>query len=175
MHNQDSLLFKVFIDQRVSNEPNFWALSVKKLLCDLGFSNVLSNFDPNINYLPVLCQRFKYLYVQNWGAPLENSSKSGYYRKYKTYFCQEAYLNSIVIDNLRVQLCRFRTSSHMLDIEMGLFASVARDCRICKLFSLNQIESEYHFLLCCPMYRCLRTKYVGNTLVIYTGITTNIC
>jgi len=50
----------------------------------------------------------------------------------------------------------------MLDIEMGSFASVARDCRICKMRSLNQIESEYHFLLCCPMYRCLRTKYVGN-------------
>jgi len=85
-----------------------------------------------------------------------------YFRKYKTYFCQEDFLNSIVNDNLRVQLCRFRTSSHMLEIEMGRFASVARDCRICKLCSLNQIESEYHFLLRCPMYRCLRTKYFGN-------------
>ena len=50
----------------------------------------------------------------------------------------------------------------MLDIKMGRFASVARDCRICKVCSLNQIESEYHFILCCPMYRCLRTKYFGN-------------
>jgi len=110
----------------------------------------------------MLCQRLKNQYVQNWGASLENSSKLEHYRKYKTYFCLEDYLNSIVNDNLRVQLCRFRTSSHMLENEMGRFASVARDCRICKLCSLNQIESEYHFLLCCPMYRCLRTKYFGN-------------
>jgi len=85
----------------------------------------------------MLCQRLKDQYVQNWGASLENLSKLEYYRKYKTYFCQEDYLNSIVNDNLRVQLCRFRTSSHMLDLEMGRFASVARDCRICKLCSLN--------------------------------------
>jgi len=59
------------------------------------------------------CQRLKDQYVQNWGASLENSSKLEYYRKYKTYFCQEDYLNSIVNDNLRVQLYRFRTSSHI--------------------------------------------------------------
>jgi len=50
MHNQDSPLYKVFIDQCVSNDPNCWALTVKKLLCDLGFSNKWSNFDPNVNF-----------------------------------------------------------------------------------------------------------------------------
>jgi len=111
----------------------------------------------------MIFQRLKDQYVQNWGASLENSSILEYYRKYKTYFCQKDYLNGIVNDNLRVQLCRFRKSSHMFDIEMGRFASVARECRICKLCSSNQIESEYHFLFCCPMlYRCLRTKYFGN-------------
>jgi len=69
--------------------------------------------------------------------------------------------NCFVNDNLRAQLCRFKTSSHMLDIEIGRFPSIARDCRTCKLCLLNQTESQYHFLLCCPMYRCLRTKYFG--------------
>jgi len=73
MHNQDSPMYKVFIDQCVSNEPNCWSLSVKKLLCDLGLSNVWSKFDPNVNYLSMLCQRLKDQYVQNWGASLENS------------------------------------------------------------------------------------------------------
>ena len=97
-------MYKVFIEQWVSNEPNCWALSVKKLLCDLVFSNVWSNFDPNVNFLPTLCQRLKDQYVQNWGASPENLSKLEYYRKYKSYFCQEDYLNGIVNDNLRVQL-----------------------------------------------------------------------
>ena len=42
MHNQDPPLYKVFIDQCASNEPNCWALTVNKLLCDLGFSNTLT-------------------------------------------------------------------------------------------------------------------------------------
>jgi len=62
------------------NEPNCWALTVKKLLCDLGFSNKWSNFDLNVNYLPMLCQRLKDQYVQNWGDSLENSPKLEYYR-----------------------------------------------------------------------------------------------
>jgi len=47
----------------------------------------------------MLCQRLKDQYVQNWGVSLENSPKLEYYNKYKTYFCQEDYLNSIVNDN----------------------------------------------------------------------------
>ena len=36
----------------------------------------------------------------------------------------------------------------MIDIEIGRFAGVARDCRLCKFCSLNQVESEYHFPFC---------------------------
>jgi len=36
------------------------------------------------------------------------------------------------------------------------------DIVVCKLCSLNQIESKYHFPLCCSIYRCLKTKYFAN-------------
>jgi len=51
-----------------------WDLSVKKLLRDLGFRYVWSNFDPNVNYLPMLCQRLKDQHVQNWGPSIEKSA-----------------------------------------------------------------------------------------------------
>ena len=39
----------------------------------------------------------------------------------------------------------------------------------CKLCQLNIIESEYHFMLCCPLYRDLRSKYciISNFPTLY--------
>ena len=33
---------------------------------------------------------------------------------------------------------------------------------MCKLCNQNAVESEYHFILCCSKYRCIRSKYIGN-------------
>ena len=47
---------------------------------------------------------------------------------------------------------KFRLSSHDLAIERGRF----ENGRLCRHCHLNMIESEYHFMLVCPLNRDLR-------------------
>ena len=56
-----------------------------------------------------------------------------------------------------------RLSSHKLEIETGRSYGVTRENRICKCCSSGMIETEFHLLLCCILYKELRVKYLGNT------------
>ena len=56
-------------------------------------------------------------------------------------------------------MSQFRLSSHYLKIEVGRYSRLSREERNCKLCNQNVCESEYHFLLCCPLYNELRMKY----------------
>ena len=56
-------------------------------------------------------------------------------------------------------MSKFRLSSHCLEIEVGRYNRIPREERKCKLCNQNVCESEYHFLLCCPLYNDLRIKY----------------
>ena len=55
-----------------------------------------------------------------------------------------------------------RLTSHCLEIEFGRFNGINRENRLCKLCTQNVVESEYHFILCCPRYSEIRTKYLGH-------------
>ena len=57
-------------------------------------------------------------------------------------------------------LTRFRISAHSLAIETGRHHRKARRERKCIYCNMNVIESEYHFLLICPLYNDIRTKYL---------------
>jgi len=82
-----------------------------------------------------------------------------YYRLFKNSFQYEKYLDCINDENIRKHMPRFRLSSHSLEIETGRYSGVVRNERKCKLCNMNVCESEYHFLLCCPAYNCLRCTY----------------
>ena len=64
----------------------------------------------------------------------------------------------ILYAKYKIALTRFRLSSHELHIERGRYENVPRDERFCKCCNMSQIESEYHFLLACPLYTELRRK-----------------
>ena len=162
MNNENPPLHRVFIEQLNSNNVKSWAHSVKKLIDNLGFSNIWDNFDKNINYLPLLKQRLKDQYIQYWQSSIQELPKLSYYRQFKTNFGREKYVDIIRNDFLRKTLSRFRMSSHCLEIEVGRYSNIPQNDRMCKLCSNHQVESEYHFLLHCPLYSDLRQKYFGN-------------
>ena len=72
---------------------------------------------------------------------------------------REQYLDSITERKYKIALCRFRLSSHKLEIERGRYFNIPREERKCKLCHTNFVENEYHFLLVCPLYRELRKNY----------------
>lgn len=116
-----------------------------------------------MNYLPSIKRRLRDQYIQNWNVSVRETSKLEYYCQFKTSFCFEKYLDVIQNDSIRKQLSRFRLSSHSLEIEVGRYSKTLRENRLCKLCNCNTVESEYHFMLSCPMYRSIRNKYLRNT------------
>ena len=53
-----------------------------------------------------------------------------------------------------------RISAHKLEIERGRYSRpmISREERFCK-YCTNEIEDEKHFILKCPLYINIRTKY----------------
>lgn len=136
---------------------------MKATIDRLGFSYILTDFDPTFNYLPLIKIRLYDQYIQKWNGSLSISTKLQYYSKYKSVFQFEHYFNVIKDDKLRQSLTCFRLCSHSLDIETGRYFGIDRENRLCRLCNQHVIESEYHFLLCCNYYSDIRKKYLGTT------------
>ena len=66
MNNVNSPTHRIFIEELNSYNVKCWAYSVKKLIDNPGFSNIWDNFDKNTNYLPLLKERLRDQYLQNW-------------------------------------------------------------------------------------------------------------
>ena len=56
-------------------------------------------------------------------------------------------------------MTKFRCRNHRLPIEAGCRAQIQRDLRLC--LHCNDIGDEYHYLLCCPLFREERKKYIN--------------
>ena len=79
----------------------------------------------------------------------------------------EVYLNTGIIkmSKVRAALTRFRSSSHVLNIEIGRRNGILLEDRLCTFCENNGIvglviEDEYHFLLHCRRYNTIREKYL---------------
>lgn len=169
MKDSDSLVYHVYkrlYDQTV-NAPQIksWASEIKKELNNMGLGNLwISQFE-RIPQFSVIKQRIRDQYIQTWNASLNSMSKLESYSRYKKTFEMEKYLQILSNDTLRKHLSAFRLVSHRLEIEIGRHNNIPREQRICKICNMQQTESEYHFLLVCPAYHDLRTKYLPRSFL----------
>ena len=143
---------------RTYNGSN-WAFHIKKILNNLGLSYVWQQQGEIEIPLTVIKKRMYDSYSQTWYANINNSSRLITYARYKHEFTIENYLDFISQKKYKVALTRFRLSSHELMIEWGRYENIPRDGRICKCCNVSKIESEYHFLLVCPLFADLRKKF----------------
>ena len=100
------------------------------------------------------------IYYQTWYSSINNSRRLETYCLLKHTFGFEKYLDFIKDVKFRIALSKFRTSSHDLAIEKGRYINLDRNNRVCNNCNLKLIENEYHFLLICPKYSELRSKYI---------------
>jgi hypothetical protein len=140
------------------NCVNEYAINVKTLLENLGFSSMFNNDEISFAQLNTIIQRVYDQYIQHWFNEIETASKLEAYKLFKDTFTCEKYLNCIENLKHRTAFKRFRCSAHKLMIEEGRYRNITRDERICRMCNMNIVESEYHFLLVCPFYRELRTS-----------------
>lgn len=154
------MMLKHDADNNVTyNGKNNWASQIKNMLNQIGMSDVwLNQFTLNI-YIQPIKLRIIDMYKQSWYSKINNSSRLSSYSTHKHEFEMEKYLNVVNTNNRRISLTQFRISAHNLEIEKGRHENINRNERKCKYCTLNQIESEYHFLLVCPKYYDLRKRY----------------
>ena len=157
-------LYKLLVDDCKSGKVN-WASNVKQLLDNYGFSYVWSN--PYAVNLITFHSQFKMIvldgFKQQWINDLENCTSLVLYKNYKLTFELESYL-CFLPKKFRFVLTRFRLAAHSLRIVTGRFAPnrEERHMRICNVCRCADVEDEYHFLLVCPAYGCIRKQYINS-------------
>jgi hypothetical protein len=116
----------------------------------------------NINlFLLVYSQRLTDMDRQIWSSKCQDSSKLYFYHTLKQAFGFEPYLDYIYkyMYRFKKTLVAFRTSSHERMIEKGWLLKLSREERTC-IYRQNVVETEYYFILICPLYTSLRLKYL---------------
>ena len=127
------------------------------MLSQLGFHYVWLQQSVGIQ-AAFLRQRVTDNFVQNLNAGLQDSSLALFYRNVSD-FSFKLYLECVTVKKFLIAVSRLRTSSHRLEIESGprpTKTPIAE--RLC--FLCNNLEDECHFVLECPAYNDLRSKYI---------------
>ena len=156
-------MYAIFIEQYndvlQTGKNELWTSAIKKNLESLGFAYVWLNINDYID-VNMLNRRQRDQYIQTWFENINNLSKLYYYAKMKNMYCFEDYLTLIRSEKLRMLITRLRLASYDLEIEIGRHNRIDRNNRICKLCNSNAIETEFHFVMVCPLYKDLRRKYI---------------
>ena len=149
-----------YMYDRVENyrEVN-WVSFIKQELLSLGFGEVWINQCTNKSHLEIIKQRIFDQAQQTIRAQIEASPKCILYKHLNDLFCIQYYLCKSLPLHLKKLIAKYRLSSHSLAIETGRYQATARNLRNCPKCN-NDIEDEYHFVLKCPFYTDLRSKYV---------------
>ena len=71
------------------------------------------------------------------------------FRKIKTNMCQEPYLHNVTNIEHRHAVSKLRISAHRLPIEMGRYAGIPAEKRLCMICEKNQVGDEYHYVMEC--------------------------
>lgn len=138
-----------------------WLNSIRNILIETGYDCVwetqqlsdVRSFSQNI------CLSLQNNYIHSWTETLNSSNKCLFYRNYKTVFMREKYVNQLP-DMYIFPLIKFRCSSHKLMIEVGRRLGLAREDRICRDCDQHDIGDEFHFIMECPKYADLRSRFI---------------
>ena len=125
-----------------------------------NFVNPPAHLCRHIHDWNIIEQRLLDVCKQNMLANVSNSPKGLIYQHVIDHFSLQFYLRKPIEPTYKRFITRFRISAHNLHIETGRRRNIQRINRICQLCNLNEIEDEFHFILKCPLYQTLRTKYI---------------
>lgn len=131
---------------------------MKTLTNNLGLSYLFTQGTLCTQQLNYIIQRIYDQHNQCWVYSIENCIKLNTYCTFKTCFQLEPYLLKVENPRHSRALSRLRCSALSLAIEEGRYNNTGRHYRKCIFCNLNAIESEYHFVLVCPLYKELRSQ-----------------
>ena len=127
----------------LENTPGTWAYSCNKL-CDL-FQYKWTGNAPNDREINAIIANMKKSYIEIWkrnvGDPTNVHGKLSTYRKLKTSFTFENYLDTVTVKKYRASMTAFRISAHKLEIERLRYtkSKIPRNEWLCTLCTNNSM------------------------------------
>ena len=152
------------------NKPENWAIKIKDILTTNGYGYVWEN--GGTPFLKSFCKSLKQRLIdqfwQDAHSKLEDSDRFDLYRTLKQDHNREHYTTSIEISKFRKAFARLRMG--IIDIrnnERFLRPLSSRNCIFC---SPLKIDNEYHFLLECPTFNDIRSKYLLRSWITLNNL-----
>ncbi|XP_078312623.1 uncharacterized protein LOC144619140 [Crassostrea virginica] len=138
-----------------------WVSFIKEQLYCLGLGYIWNDQNCINSHvcLPIIRQRLKDHFIQNLQSKIQCEAKCYMYKYLVDNFCLQFYLEKSIPKLYKKCITKIRVSSHNLCIESGRHKNIPRDKRFCKTCT-STIEDEYHFILVCPVYKELRSKFL---------------
>ena len=121
---QETYLNEVYVAEHCHYPTlmSFWTVKVKQLLDNIGFTVLWNCEDILLLQVNQIIECLYDHFLQGWfGDDLNNISKLLTYMCFKSQFCIELYFDCLANKKHRIQLTRFRCSSHSLDIETARY------------------------------------------------------
>jgi hypothetical protein len=128
-----------------------WVNDLRKIANELRLNVTLDDLEP-VNILELSESIIEYNRV--WFNDLCNSSvKLRTYRLFKDNNEEEPYLKMFLPRSIRSGLSQFRLGVFPLRIETGRYKREKLEDRICIFCDNEEVETEFHFLLKCDLYK----------------------
>ena len=138
-----------------------WLDYIKNILISVGqldlFNQVLIE-NPRATKTKIT-NKLHDLYIQEWQAKLELSSKGRNYSIFKETTDIEPYLLNTT-SNIYIPIIKFRTCNFKLPIEVGRWQNLPIDDRKCTLCNLHDVGDDFHYLLKCTFFENERKHFL---------------
>ena len=159
IRSTNNCILKACYEQKVQDNDE-WTVNIKLELDNLGLGYLWnSSLDRKIMYM-LIESKFHEIHTQELLCNIQNSSKGYLYQHLVDNSGMQFYLRKPIENKYKKSISRIRMSSHKLNIESGRYNNIARVNRVCTLCNHRDVEDEFHFILKCPFYADLRTKYI---------------
>ena len=144
-----------------------WATEVKNVLftCGFGIVWICQGLGDNGSFMVDFKTRLKDCAYQDWHNNVVSNNRLQLYSACKGLLEPEKYLYCVTPRRYMCVVARLRSSNHPLLIEKGRHLCIERNERLCKYClsqGLNSIETEFHFVMQCNMFKELREKYISK-------------
>ena len=111
------------------------------------------------DFVDMFQNRVKDCAMQQLQHKINNTSKLLHYRHFKTLLNPERYLSMDLPYLYKKAWSNFRCSGHKFNVEVGRQNNIDREnryCEHCLRSNIHVVEDEFHVMLICPTYLCLR-------------------
>lgn len=167
--NLSATMYKCIYDMYLYTDfKSLWFRMIESIFISVGEHGmfVLQTYSEDDAFKLSIKSRLKDVFISEWFGRLGVLSKCDVYRRFKTSFGKELYIDKLC-DDLIIALCKFRTCNHKLEIELMRYGQFTpRDQRFCTRCDRHELSSEFHHVLQCSINEDLRQRFMNRKYLL---------